>query len=222
MDTTFGEAKSELLRLLKDTQTEGTPVEGNTISAALLQDGIHAALDAIVSRLWKQAVFTVDEDTEEAVADSRSYSLPVACIEIENVYDSHIGEFIPRIEMAIGDALIASSGNGWYTYPSGRITFTAALTDEVSIYYSSLWDKPASDDDVLDPPGMSLTAILFFAASYCLLPGATSSANIRQYNTKVDSGKPVDNTVQDMSSYFMKRFEIELQRIPQMQKGSYR
>lgn len=217
MDTSFGDAKLAVLRLLGDEilVDDYLPVGGSGYGYELLEDAIHAALDAICSRSWKQAITTLTADGETSL-----FELPVDLIEVESVYDANQLAFIPRIEMAVGDPFISTAGNGWLLYPQGYISFVGEVAEDITVYYSSLWEKPTSDDDLLEPPGICLTPIIYFAASYCLLPDAAQAADIRQFNTKVDSGQPTDNPKAEMSNYLLKRFEIELQRVPQMTKGS--
>lgn len=222
MDTTLQEAKAILIRLLDDVEVidQYLPYEGEEYKANLLKDSIHAALDAITVRLWKPAILEITTSTEEAVAESNSYDLPTGLIEVEAVYDEHLTSFIPKIDMLVGENILDPTGNAWYLYPDGRITFVTAVSDSMKVFYSSLWSKPVNDEDALEPPGISLTPIILYAASYCMLPSSVTSSNIRQYNTKVDSGRPVDNPRAEQSNFFLRRFEIALQQIPKMQKGS--
>jgi hypothetical protein len=91
--------------------------------------------------------------------------------------------------------------------------------DGATVYYSAYWAKPEDDEEALETPDIATAALTMFAASYCLLNSASQASSIRQFGTKVDSGKPTDNPLEQSSTYFMKRFEIELQRIPPSLKG---
>ena len=137
MDTTLGEAKLMLIRLLDDEAVIDTydPITGTIYESDLLKDGIHAALDALSVRLWKQSVLEIDETTDEITEGTRSYALPTSIIEIEAVYDQNLLSFIPRIDMAVGDSLLESTGNAWHTYPQGAITFTSTVSDSIKIFH---------------------------------------------------------------------------------------
>jgi hypothetical protein len=217
MDTTFGELKRKVLRLLADEAQEvGSgegPLGGATYGADLLQDAVHAALDAITSKVWKLSVV----DIEGAVSEA---ALPSDVINVDAVYDYELGLFIPRMQTQIGTPLVNTTGNAWLLYPANEITFVNTLgSDGATIYYGSSWGKPVQDDDVLEPPSTALVCLILFAASYCLVPDAVSSASIRQFNTKVDSGQPTDIPARVISDFLLGRFERELQRLPMMERG---
>jgi hypothetical protein len=214
------EYKTRIIDLINDEVIidSGTgDLAGSTISASILLSSIHAALDAVSSRLWKSATYDVVPPT---VGSDTEYELPGDYIDVEAVLDNDLGIFIPEMEFRVSKNMLSPTGNGWYLYPQGYITFVTALADVgAKIFYAASWAKPLDDDEDLEIPMVASNAIIFFATSYCLLRGATGSANVRQYNTKVDAGAPTDNPVKDMSDYYMRRFEIELQRIPMKQKG---
>jgi hypothetical protein len=108
----------------------------------------------------------------------------------------------------------------WVEYPEGHIAFMQPLsTSGAKLYYSGMWAKPALDADSIEAPAITHVGIVLFAASYCLLSKASASANIRQYNTKVDSGIPIHNPEAEMSTYFLRRFEAEMNRHPSRAKG---
>ena len=105
-------------------------------------------------------------------------------------------------------------------FPEGKITFSKApSTDGIKLYYAAVWNKPADDTDVIDVPDVYLTAVSLYAAAYSLLNKATSAAQIRQYNTKTDSGTPEQNPSQRQADYLLKWFETEMNRHPVDIKG---
>jgi len=222
MDTTLYKAKSMVMRLLsddEDTESDyGAPLSGGTYNADLLVDAIHAALNAITKRIGKPSIFTVE-------ADYTPGDIPEDLISIEGVYDNLKGLFLPKIAMHADRGVMISSetDNAWTDYPSGSITFVNDLPEEgATIYYSAGWDKPVDDDDFLEPPAYTLYAIVLYAASWCLLQQASGSADVRQFTTKVDAGKPTDIPAKDMSDFFLKRYEIELQNLPSQERGTVR
>jgi hypothetical protein len=215
MNTTFAELKMKVIRCLSDEAevVDYAPLGGATYSADLLKDGIHAALDAITSRLWKPNTFEV-----EAAVDTST--LPDDLIDVESVYEKELGLFIPKISMKVGSSLSSTTGNGWLLYPNGTLTFVNDVgSSGCTVHYSARWAKPEDDGDLLEPPASCLTCLILFAASYCLLSDATSSASIDRFKTKVDSGQPTDNPAKEMSNFMLHRFEVELQRLPMMEKG---
>lgn len=217
MDLVFGDLKKKVIRILYDEIVEpdyGEAVGGSIFDADLLGDAICAALDAITVRVWRSETESIDGGASE-------YDAPDDAIGIEGVYDKTVGLFLPQMGLqANRNTITGIESNAWIDYPEGTIAFVNELGDNgATIYYSASWAKPVDDDEELEPPASTVTALVLFAASYCLLQQASGSANIRQYNTKIDAGLPTDIPAKDMSDFFLRRFELELQRIPTRQKG---
>lgn len=214
-----GALKRKIIRILGDIPTGGgsggEPIAGGQYDADLLMDSIHAALDAITVRVWKSATDTIDANAED-------HDFPDDLIDIEGVFDLGSGVFIPESGMyALGTMNNPEAQNAWVRFPDRVITFSEALGDDGGVlYYSAFWTKPEDDDDTIEAPDIASTALVMYAASYVLMQQASLSANVRQFNTKVDSGAPTDIPAEDMSVFFLKRFEIELGRIPAMRKGT--
>jgi hypothetical protein len=232
----FGDLKGRIIRMLGDTYSAGAvdpetglyvPVHGNIYSADVLYDAVCAALDAISIRIWKQIKVSYSGGVGITTA-----LLPSDFMAVEGIYDQHYQTFIPRQDIRADRSLFDTWGNAWFEYPSGTLQFMNDITSGVDLYYAGHFTDPCLptlesyydyddeglniDDFVMDYPDIANTAIIFYCASYCLNQKAVLSANIRQFNTKVDSGQPGDNTEQKMADHFLRRFEYELQRIPPM------
>lgn len=208
----LSEIKLELLRLLGDDQDlTAYEVSGQEYTHEHMLDGIRAGLDAICTRCWKR-------DSIAVLAGATELEIPDGVIGVEAVWDKTNVSMIPRVFLTHGN--LASSINGWLPYPTGKATFISPIGENGAIaYVSKMWDYPTTDDELLEPPNIALTSVLFFAASYCLVRPSVGAAVIRQYNSRVDSGNPSDNPVMDMSTFMLKRYDIELQRIPMMEKA---
>jgi len=214
--TTLADFKKEVIRLLgEDVDTENTIVSG-TVSATpeLLLDGCHAALLALSSRYWKSAVLEIDaSDTEKTV------ELPADLVDVEGVFDAKLNQFIPKTFLQAGSSLSGSNQNSWIDYPAGTIALSQPMASGGKVFYSAHWELPEEDDDTLEVPSMCLTFLALFATSFCYLRKAAETGDLRQFNTKSDSGTPVMNPAENLSNLFLKRSEIELQRLPMKQKG---
>lgn len=225
-DLTLGDLKKKIIDLIGDSvkldeldvyANPMVPIRGGQTSDSILLAGVEAALDAISGRVWKPSVFEIEGGVS-------SFALPEDFIDIEGVRDLTNGDLLPMIALQVGNQF----KNGWLLYPSKTITFANPLgTKGARVYYSAVWAKPTTDayvteidDAVIEAPAPLTTALTFFATSYCLIERANEAAVLRQYNTKVDSGQPVDNPLADMSKFLLERFEIEMKRFPQKQKGS--
>ena len=214
MSTKFSELKAMIVRSLDDTLDEtGDALGGGEYAFGVLRDSVRAALNAITSRYWKRAVLEVEPSVESA-------AIPGELIDIDGVYDATKGIFLPKISFLIGNTLTASEGNGWFLYPTGYISFINTIgASGARVYYQSHWTVPESDGELLDIPDLALSCLIYYAGSYLLGSSAVSSASIRQFNTRVDSGQPGDIPQMKMSSFLMAKYEEELKRIPLMEKG---
>lgn len=221
MDVTVAEFKLKLIALLEDepsvpTGSGDSPVSGTQYDSDILLLSLHAALEAILPKCSKQTVADIDvEDTDETV-----YELPTDLIQIEGIYDIGKSAFLPQFDMRAGNALTATLGNGFLSYPYGYVTFLSGLsTSGAKLYYSAQWETPADDDDDLEPPQYALLPLLYYAASFVTLSKSVGASVLRQYNTKIDSGTPIQNPMEQTSSYFLKRFDIAMQVLPVQRKG---
>jgi hypothetical protein len=215
---TYGTLKRSILELISDDVIEADlygSLRGVQTSELLLFDAVTAALAAVSTRCWKHSTFNVEGGVSSAV-------LPDELIEVEAVRDLETGLFLPSIPLKISQVF----SDGWTVYPQGSITFNKQLSDKgAQVFYSAVWDTPVEDVyfniDTFehDFPLILLTPIKFYSAFYCLFNRGVQSAILRQYNTKVDSGDPLDNPILTAAEKAHAQFEIELKRIPASQKG---
>ncbi len=226
----FGDLKLDVIELAgDDPETTGSGeselIHGANLNALQLKRGIDAALRAVCARVPKLLSISIPTDTI-------SISLPVDLISIDGVQDGVSGAYIPKVQIRANQYAISDStltGNGWHLYkpvdfvdtiPSGGvITFLKKLTSDALLSYRGNWLKSSADLDVMDPPEFLMTAIALYAASYCLVNKSASAGNLRQYNTKVDSGIPTNNPVLDLSNFLLKRYDLELSKFPAPEPG---
>ena len=206
---TLLEIRERIYRVLSD------PTRGQ-YSTDLVDDGIAAALEAILPWVFKRSVFELDGDGVEV-----SFELPADLYKIIAVLDTDTGMYVPANIMSVGIAPGADldTNQDWMEYPEGYISLANAPSSTVIVHYGATWEIPAEDDDVIEAPIWTHRALVFYAASYALLEKASSASNIRQWNVNIDSGTPVMNPMRDMSSYYMERFVLEMERIPARIRG---
>jgi hypothetical protein len=156
--------------------------------------------------------------------------LPDDMIDIESIWSDRFGSFLPQVSFHPGEHLDNVWANSWFLFPEGSINFVMDLNqDEVlTMFYSSFWTPVSEADEAatlstvpvqLESPRITMEAIALYASSYCLLNAANQTANWRQYATKVDSGDPVQNPAKEMSEYMLRRYQIEMDKLPKMEKG---
>ncbi len=232
MTIDFGSLKGKIIRLLSDSievSESGesvAPIHGSQTSAEILADAVEAALIAVCTRLPKSLAVSY--------SDGSAFEIPVGLIDIDGVYDPIKDLYIPQVQIRANYSAFGNptpTGNGWMLFcppdftPSdpndGVISFLSKIeaSAPVTLYYTGNWEVPVDDDDVLETPSILTTALSLYGASYCMLQRASGTSGLKQYDTKVDSGKPTDNPNMDMSNHFLKRYDIELSRLPMRVSG---
>ena len=209
MSITFQEIKDRVVLLLGDTPSS------TSIESDLLVDSVYAALDAIMPYVWKASTATIP-------GGSTTFATPSDLYEVNSIFDIS-GDYFIESALLVPETYRAnvSEGNGWFQYPNGYISFLNAVgTDGATLYYGASWTKPTSDGETLEIPDVAINAIAYYAASYAILGQASSASKLGNYRTRMDSGNPEDNPLLELSIYFIKRFEVEVSRLPKVGRGS--
>jgi hypothetical protein len=208
--TTFGELKGQILRLLGDPDSEG-------YSPELLIDAVQAAQIAILPWMPKTAsVQLASGDTE--------YALPNGFYAVEAVIVDSTGEVLPQAIFAPGNYFGAkiSGTNDWIEFPAGYISFSKELPETYTLYYLATWaelDDTTTEEYELEVPIQATVGMCLYGAAYALQPQAVGTAAIRQFATKVDSGNPEHNPLQQSATYLLKLFVNEMNRHPKYQRS---
>lgn len=187
-----------------------------TYSDALILDGINAATNAILPWLSKRAI-----EQDIVVTSGSLIELPDDVYLVDAVYSKTDGKWLKHLSITPGITL--SSGPLWIEYPHSRLTLTSDYTDKsVDVYYYAKWfevESSGSAIDEMDTPSFADLAIIYYATSYVLVSSAISAAQLRQFNTKIDSGNPEDNPLRDTSNLLMQRFMNEVKLFPALERA---
>lgn len=211
--TTVSQLRSRIGRMINDPTLSG-------YEDGLFYDAISAAFDAILPWAPKEATANI---TGTGVS---SYQLPEDFYQAESCEVVLTGELLPESIIIPGHYrgdTIANT-NDWIVYPHGYISFSKALgaNESYLLYYLAHWTKPIDSTNLLDtiePPEYAHNGILLYATAYMILPSAISASEVRQFNTKVDSGHPEHNPMQASATYLLKMFIDEMNRHPKHQKA---
>jgi hypothetical protein len=224
---TFGSFKTMLLATLG-------AVEGTTYGDDLLWNAACLAEDAILPWVPNQKFVELTSGSGPTLA------VPSDCFNIEAVVDGIDGTVLERVTLIPGRKRPVAgttkvSSYDWFEYPKGYINFgvtpvnpNVQVVDEngvassgsarpFTVYYQGAWEKPESETDdtfILPVPDVAITGMLYWAAAHCLIPSSNVSSQIRQFNTRVDSGTPVDNVLQESAAFLRKIFIEEMNRLP--------
>jgi hypothetical protein len=200
---TLGDLRTRIHRILDDA-------DETKYTDELIDDGINSAFDAIMPWCPKLATFVYDYTSG---SDSGTlFDLPSDFYSAEAVYDS---SGVPIQPATLTPHTFRGSSvqiNDWLIYPQGQLSFSVTLTENVTLYYLAYWPKLTDRNSNVGIPSHLLSAICFYASAYCLIPEGISSAEIRQFNTKVDSGNPEHNPVAIRVNELLKLFELEIKR----------
>jgi hypothetical protein len=204
----YTELATKVLRLLDDP-------DGAVYSEELVWDGVCGAHDALMPYIPK---FSVHTFTAGSAGDT--FTLPSDLYSIQAVKVVETRKFVPRATLA--PTSVRSSveeDNDWLEYPHGTLSLSAALSegDELMLFYFAYWDKPASETDlnfVIEVPPAAWIGLQLYAASQCLLAKSSNSANIRQFNVRVDSGNPEHNPLKAEAETYRHLFYQEMKAMP--------
>lgn len=211
--TTVSQLYTRVGRMLGDVGFDG-------YDEGLFYDAFSSALDAILPWVPKRAQMTITG------TGASLYQLPSDLYEAEGVIVDSTGEILPRAMLIpgyfIGETL--QGVNDWIEYPYGYISFSkdVSVGETYTLYYLAHWDKPVDESDLvntIEAPDYTVTALTLYTTAYMLYPSAVSAAEVRQFNTKVDSGNPEHNPMQQAATYLMRLFIDEMNRHPRHQKA---
>lgn len=209
--------KNQVRRILRDT----TPTKYRWQEEDLL-DYAAWTLDALCSHtaIATATSFTLDNITTQFI-------LP------DNLYES-----IDRSGLVYADDgttkaylvpvkynYITKANSGYYVNGIGNRTLNIispkTVNGTLNVKYFAVYPHPLVDEDELQTPNWATAAIVFRMASYALDPFAGRRANIAQWNTRDDSGRPTDNPLAEQSQIFYEAWLKELSNYPIQQRENY-
>lgn len=195
--TTWTELEGVIRRVIQDDIPDAT---GNYIlSSSDLMRYLNYSLDWAANRHapLKHVSLTIDTATREVVLPDEAHRILSVNANGTNLDES--GTYMPKYdeysvisdtEMLIGDV--------------------NALSVEVSYLGEYTWVSTGTD--IIPGPRWLEEALLHYVVSRALSQRATSSGNISQWDTKVDSGNPEDNPLLRLAEHYMKLAESVLNR----------
>lgn len=197
---------------------------------SLVLESINSALTAIVPWLSKKSIATLEID-RSGLPENTSFpivKLPSDVCQIVSIYDPTDRVFLIPFSIdknVIGIPLSSTEYPLWWEYPMGYISLTPERLlekpeiSQLVILYTTTWNQiedvgethPWNDQTLLmETPNYADNALIYYAASFCLMTASASTSSLRQYDTKIDSGTPTDNPIKDMSNLLMQRFLNEV------------
>ena len=210
--TTLGAFIERVRRAIDDEIAVG---EDPFYSEDLLTDAIAAGHKAVLPWHPKLAIHTF---TSGSGGETDSFALPDDYYGIDGLRDNENGKMLPSVEMRpqayLGEDV---TGNEFYLYPQGYLTLAKEpdADDTFKMFYRAYWTVPSATSgagSTMEIPSKLEDALLFYCCAYVLSPEGVSSASIRQWNTRADSGNPEHNPVAERSEHYLRMFEIAVKR----------
>jgi len=198
VNITVSQATTMLQGLLSD----------DTLTTADTLDALNAAQEALAAHAPKRTETTITGDGTTA-----SFSLPSDFYSLEALFDENgqrIYVFDPRDVEYIG----SNVGSKVAYLRDGMINFLI-IPDNGAKYkmlYAARWPELVNDTDTLGPPRHWLSAMLYYAGAYMLVPSSIDTANIRQFATDLDAGNPEHNPLARRVEFLRDLFEKEVAR----------
>lgn len=113
---------------------------------------------------------------------------------------------------------------GYILWPASKLTVFRAPdedTGNLKLYYWGLYADVVGDTSILEPPIWSHEALMFYTIALSLVPDLQDTAAIKQWMTRVDAGRPVDNPLLQAFREFMSQYETSLSLWPKQVRDQY-
>jgi hypothetical protein len=201
--TTWTIVNAQLDLFLSDEELEAASdlVASESHPEALRIDGWNWAQRLLASHTPRQVetVLTVN-------SDGRSCELPDDYFDVCRVWFADTQRFAyHKTSWIQGETMRTNQEIDRFWIWGRKLLFDRTIeTDEATLYYWAYWPevhyRVAADDtleyvaeEIIVPP-WSFAALMHLTAAIVLQPGAISAARIRNWNMKVDSGTPEENS----------------------------
>ena len=134
------------------------------------------------------------------------------------------GDFVPGIQWDWEAADETNRPYGFILWPSEKLTVFHAPdtgTDNLTLYYWGMFSDVAAPTDTLEPPVWSHEALMFYTIALSLIPDLQDTAAIRQWNTRVESGRPLDNPLLQSYDKLIQSYHEALSLWPKQVRDQY-
>lgn len=158
------------------------------------------------------------------------FDLPSDFLEVYAVYWDDEGMFLeprdykPGIIWDMDSADETTRPYGFIKWPADKLTLfhaPEAGTGNVTLYYWGLYSDVSGPTDTLEPPVWSHEALILYTIALSLVPDLQNTAAIRQWNQRVDSGRPVDNPLLQSFDKIMQAYHETLSLWPKQNRAIY-
>lgn len=113
---------------------------------------------------------------------------------------------------------------GFNLWPVNKLTVFHApesATGNLKLYYWGMYSDILGDTQILEPPVWAHEALMYYTIALSLVPDMQDTAAIRQWNTRVESGRPVDNPLLQSFDKIMHSYHEALSLWPKQVRDQY-
>lgn len=198
-----------------------------------LLDAVWWALDTFAAHTAYTKLVRYDNQTEKLpglkydLSKDREFHLPDDAYEpIDRCGVVYITQkdgritYLDPLQYTPGKDLLRTAQSGFYLWPEDTLHVVGKIPppDAVYIRYFAYYPRPLKDDDLLEIPRWSESAMAYLCGAYALASVATQSASIDRWKDKTDSGNPEDNAIRAQHEYFMLMYERSISRYPRQDR----
>ena len=202
MDLVWSEFEANLRRMLKDVESSKWDDDFLTMAA-------NWALDDFAFHVPKELK---PETTAFGDISDRTVDLPTGTVQVLAVRYGD-GQYLEPLEVLPGFKVLGIVG--YYHYPAfNQIVLTTDPTLDITVYAGSIYGAFDGVDatKIEDLPLWAEAALMYCTCSFALDREAVSSADLRRWNTKADSGTPIHNPLRDQANAFRALYDQVLNR----------
>jgi hypothetical protein len=212
---TWATLRAQIRRLLKDED----PARYRYPDVQLL-DCIAWTLDSLCSHtaIVTATSFTVDSDTTQVLLPDNVYE-PIDRSGAVHFSDGSTNKYVNPVR----STRQTEARSGYYLQPANTINLIQSPAGDGTLHvsYFAYYPHPIQDADIVMIPTWATAACVLRSAAYAIAPYAYRSANVRQWNSKDDSGNPEHNPLEEMARSFIAGWEAELRNYPVQQRENY-
>jgi len=113
---------------------------------------------------------------------------------------------------------------GYILWPAGKVTLFRTPetgTGNIKLYYWAFYPDLVDDTDTIATPAWAEEALIFYTLALSLVPAFQATADVRQWNERVDSGRPTDNPLLQSFNALVKQYHETLSLWPKQVRDHY-
>jgi hypothetical protein len=196
-----------------------------TFTDADLADYVNQALVAISSHTAHQKVYGQVLATDTSAIELPDDILEIGPVHVKNgVVENNI--YIPT-RLAPGQSLpaipIGDMRTHYYYRWGNTVNFLTPILGGrlLEIFYFAYWDRVDEDTDLIRVMRWMEEPLQWYAMHLAMAKPGSSAARLRTWNTKQDSGNPVDNSPVKFAEFCLKRYQSLLNDAPSQDREGW-